>query len=375
MSEYQYYRFERVDGYLDSNARQALRAISRRADITATSFQVVYNFSDLKAKAYEIMLKHFDIGFYYANWGSMDAYIKLPAGTIPDAMLGLSTDGFNVHQTGGWQLLTFSIEDHDGYFDDEDADDFFLHLAGLRNALIQGDWRLIYFMWLKALDTNDEEELDAIPLIQFDFERLSEGLQAFAALYATPLPWVKALTMVLNEQPSHPAKHTQPQFDDWLKTLTEAEKNTLLRTLFEQGQLTRHQAVALTRKEPANKDETYQYWLIPDVLAPYIETAQRQLEQAQAEALAKKLALEKAEKEKALIDLYNQRDHYWQQAHEQADRTCPSGYDVASRYLHQLCEAYQFHGNSASFDQRFKRFVAANSRRKALLNRLSDLLK
>ncbi|OOF29248.1 hypothetical protein [Salinivibrio sp. IB872] len=373
MSEYQYYKFERLDGYLDSTARQALRAISRRADITATSFQVVYNFSDLKAKAYEVMLKHFDIGFYYANWGSMDAYIKLPAGTIPDAMLGLSNDGFKVRQTDEWQLLTFSIEEYGAYFDDEDADDFFQHLPGLRNQLIQGDWRLIYLAWLKAVD--DDDELDAIPLIQFDFERLSEGLQAFAALYAIPLPWVKALAMVLNELPSHPAKHTQLQFEDWLKTLTEAEKNTLLRTLFEQGQLTRHQAVALTRKEPANKDETYQYWLNPDLAAPYIATAQRQFEQQQAEALAKKLALEKAEKQKALIDLYNQRDHYWQQAHEQADRTCPSGYDAASRYLHQLFEAYQLYDNAASFEQRFKRFIAANSRRKALLNRLSDLLK
>ena len=228
-------------------------------------------------------------------------------------------------------------------------------------------------MWLKALDTNDE--LDAIPLIQFDFEHLSEGSQAFAALYDIPFALVKALAMMLSTTPSHLANYTQFQFEEWLNTLTEAEKNTLLRTLFEQGQLTRHQAVALTRKESANQDDTYQYWLTPDVLAPYITTAQQQLEQAQAEALAKKLALEKAEKQKALIELYNQRDHYWQQAHEQADRICPSGYDAASRYLHQLFEAYQLHDNAASFDQRFKRFVTANSRRKALLNRLSDLLK
>ncbi len=56
----------------------------------------------------------------------------------------------------------------------------------------------------------------------------------------------------------------------------------------------------------------------------------------------KKLAIEKAEKEKALTDIYNQREHYWQQSQEQADRTCASGYDAASRYLHQLFEAYQF---------------------------------
>ncbi|MDE1338723.1 hypothetical protein [Vibrio aestuarianus] len=372
MSEYQYYKFERLDGYLDAKARQALRSISSRAEISATSFQVYYTYSDLKAEPSELMLKYFDIGFYYADWGSIDAYIKLPAGTIPDALLGFSIDGLYVHQSDEWQLLIFSIEEYDEYFDDEHADDFFQHLADLRSGLMQGDWRLVYFMWLKAFDFNDDVE--RMPLIQFDFEHLSEELQAFAALYDIPLALVKALAMVLNEQSSHQAKQPHFQFDAWLHNLTDAEKNTLLRTLFEQGQLTRHQALALTRKEPASKDEAYLYWLTLDLISPFIEQAQSQLQQEQAEELAKKLAIEKAEKEKSLTDIYNQRERFWQQAQEQANRTCASGYDTASRYLHQLFEAYQFKADKAAFEQRFKRFVVANDSRKALLNRLSDLL-
>lgn len=86
------------------------------------------------------------------------------------------------------------------------------------------------------------------------------------------------------------------------------------------------------------------------------------------------MAIEKAEKEKALTDIYNQRERCWQHAQEQADRTCASGYDAASRYLHLLNEAYQFKADEAAFEQRFKRFVVANNSRKALLNRLKDLL-
>lgn len=199
MSEYQYYKFERLDGYLDSKARQALRAISSRADISATSFQVYYTYSDLKAEPSELMLKHFDIGFYYADWGSFDAYIKLPTGTIPDVLLGFSSDRLHVHQSDEWQLLIFSLEEYYEYFDDENADEFFQYLAGLRSALIQGDWRLVYFMWLKECDFNDE--LDGIPLIQFDFEHLSEALQAFTVLYDIPLAWVKALPWCLAHPP------------------------------------------------------------------------------------------------------------------------------------------------------------------------------
>lgn len=373
MSEYQYYRFERLDGHLDNKAQQALRAISSRAEITDKSFQVDYSYSDLKADPNKVMLNYFDIGFYYANWGSIDAYIKLPIGTIPEAILGISIDEIHVHQSEEWQLLIFSVEEYADYFDDEDADDFFQHLADLRSELIQGDWRLFYFMWLKASEFNDE--LDAIPFIHFDFAELNQGLLAFAALYDIPLILVKALSMALEENPSHQAKHSEFQFEAWLNNLTEADKNALLSAIFAQGQLTAHQALAMTRKESAASDEAYQYWLTTEVIAPYAEQAGIQFQQQQAEALAKKLAIEKAQKEKALTEIYSQREKCWSQAQEQADRTCASGYDQASRYLNQLYEAYQFKGDGAVFEQRFKRFVAANHSRKALLNRLSDLLK
>lgn len=303
MSEYQYYKFERLDGYLDAKARQALRAISSRAEISATAFQVYYTYSDLKAEPFELMLKYFDIGFYYADWGSIDVYIKLPAGTLPDALLGFSSDGLHVHENDEWQLLIFSLEECDEYFDDEHADDFFQHLAALRGGLMQGDWRLVYLMWLKAFDFNDGVE--RVPLIQFDFEHLREEEQAFAALYDIPLGLVKALAMVLSEQPSHQAKQTQLTLDAWIHNLSQAEKDTLLRTLFEQGQLTRHQALALTRKEPVNTDEIYQYWLTSAVISPFIEQAQSQLQQEQAAALAKKISYRKSGNRKS-VDGYLQ---------------------------------------------------------------------
>ena len=303
MSEFQYYKFERLDGYLDAKARQALRAISSRAEISATSFQVYYTYSDLKAEPFELMLKYFDIGFYYADWGSIDVYIKLPAGTLPDALLGFSSDGLHVHENDEWQLLIFSLEECDEYFDDEHADDFFQHLAALRGGLMQGDWRLVYLMWLKAFDFNDGVE--RVPLIQFDFEHLREEEQAFAALYDIPLALVKALAMVLSEQPSHQAKQTQLTLDAWIHNLSQAEKDTLLRTLFEQGQLTRHQALALTRKEPVNTDEIYQYWLTSAVISPFIEQAQSQLQQEQAAALAKKISYRKSGNRKS-VDGYLQ---------------------------------------------------------------------
>jgi len=46
MSEYQYYEFQAIDRPLDASAREALRALSSRARITATSFTNAYNWGD-----------------------------------------------------------------------------------------------------------------------------------------------------------------------------------------------------------------------------------------------------------------------------------------------------------------------------------------
>ncbi|MCG9964175.1 hypothetical protein H9J30_09645, partial [Shewanella sp. PS-2] len=46
MSEYQYYKFERLDGYLDAKAHQALRTYQA----VQTSQLRYYTYSDLKAE-------------------------------------------------------------------------------------------------------------------------------------------------------------------------------------------------------------------------------------------------------------------------------------------------------------------------------------
>ena len=176
-------------------------------------------------------------------------------------------------------------------------------------------------------DFNDDVE--RVPLIQFDFEHLSEEEEAFAALYDIPLALVKALSMVLKEQPSHQAKQVQFQLDTCLNNLTEVEKDTLLRALFEQGQLTRHQALALTRKA----DENY-HWLTPKVIS-FIEQAQSHYSKSSRSA-RKKISHRKSRKRKSVDGYLQSAEHYWQQAKEQADRTSP----VVMMRHHAICISF-----------------------------------
>lgn len=371
MSEYQYSRFERLDGCLDNTERHALSNTSSRAELTANSFQVYYNYSSLRADPSELVLNYFDVGLYYADWGSIDVYIKLPAGTVPDEVLQIEASSLYIQETNQWQLLVFSIEEYYEYFDNEYADDFFYNLAELRSELMQGDWRLFYFIWLSEVEF--KYELTSLPLINFDFNHLSKAQLAFADLFDIPLALVKALALALVKNPHHQASQEKFQIDDWLNNLTMQEKDKLLRIVFEQGQLTSYQALAEIKKGETNKKDAYQHWLKPETIKPYTKQAEMLFEQEQAAAEAQRRAIEKEEKETALSETYSNRESVWLLVQEQASRRCASGYDRASRELHLLDEAYSFKGSPVAFEQRLREFLLRNSHRNALLNRLKDL--
>ena len=92
MSEYQYYEFQAIDRPLSEADRQALRDLSTRARITATSFTNSYEWGDFKGDPAKLMERWFDLHLYLANWGSRRLMVRLPARMIDrqvlDAFLG-----------------------------------------------------------------------------------------------------------------------------------------------------------------------------------------------------------------------------------------------------------------------------------------------
>src|SRR3546814_16255345 len=70
MSEYQYYEFQAIDRPLDRAAQEALRSISSRARISASSFTNHYEWGDLKGDPCKLMEQWFDLHLYLTNWGT-----------------------------------------------------------------------------------------------------------------------------------------------------------------------------------------------------------------------------------------------------------------------------------------------------------------
>lgn len=371
MSEYQYYRFVSLDNPLSSAQQNKLREISSRASISANAFQVYYNYSDLNADPDKLMKDYFDIGFYYANWGDVTIWLKLPPSTLPKEFL-IIDDGYTAvaWSTKKYQLLRLSLEGDEDYRDDEDAEAFFIYLHTLRDELINGDYRLLYLCWLNQLD--QESKPSELPRIGFDFNQLTEGQQAFADLFSLSQVSIKALEKLLSETKSHKLT-TSGRFSakQQLEQLSTEDKDRLLYALFEQGQLSRHQALAMLNQTQVKKE--WCYWLSADDLTPYCRQIKDEMRQQYLAVEAKRKEEERLRREWHLTAVFEAQDRYWQAVVVGAEKRNASGYSEAERILQDLYEAYQLKGVLADFVPHFQDFISAYSRRSALMKRLEPL--
>ena len=123
MSEYQYYEFQTVDHRLTQQQMQELRAYSTRARITPTSFVNEYHFGDFKGNPDAWMEKYFDGYLYFANWGTRELQLAVPAKLIePETVRRYcSTRAASIREKSGKHILAFCLEEEPGgdWLDDE----------------------------------------------------------------------------------------------------------------------------------------------------------------------------------------------------------------------------------------------------------------
>ncbi len=370
MSEYQYYRFECVNSSLSVPQRNRLRNISSRAEITCHSFCVQYHYGDLKADPEALMMDFFDIGFYYADWGQVNAYIKLPAGTIPCDFKAINADFYvSFVENKQNQLLIFTLEDDYRYRDDESAESFMLHLVALRTELLTGDYRALYFHWLSQ--ASDDMALEPLPLITFDFHQLTQAQLAFTTLFDIPLPSIRALHLLLQSMPAHVSQPTVLTAQQQVAKLTDAEKDALLCRLFDEGKIFAADAYAPLRTQETPIE--YSDWVTVASLHPFWHVAEKEVMQEERMAEAERLAREALLRNEHLEAVYKAHQSHWDSAFEEAARGCASGYDNASRTLQVLFDAYQLKQSSSEFKQNFDVFISKNKQRKALIKRLEPL--
>ena len=189
MSEYQYHEWQTIDRLLSPAEQAAVNKLSSHIEVSPSKAVVTYNWGDFKHDPKQVLLKYFDVYFYQANWGSMRLMFRFPKGMLEESQIEPYWDGEYVsfETIGDYQVLDMDFNPEDGGWLEEtdlDLSDF----IPLRAALLEGDYRLLYLVWLKEMtffgepvedEGEDGRAYDIEPPVPPGLQKLTHSLQNF----------------------------------------------------------------------------------------------------------------------------------------------------------------------------------------------------
>jgi hypothetical protein len=179
VSEYQYYEFLAVDRPLSEAQRAQLRALSTRAEITATRFSNEYQWGDFKGDPRKMMERYFDAHLYFANWGTRRLMLRVPRAALDTK----TAEQYFYGDTAASLTVTGEHLIIDLYADRE-PDDYWEEtpdlgsMVGARSELIAGDRRLLYMAWLFAVQHDEVDDEATEPPVPAGLAELSAPLEA-----------------------------------------------------------------------------------------------------------------------------------------------------------------------------------------------------
>jgi hypothetical protein len=376
VSEYQYYDFRALDRPLTRNEMAALRAISTRATITATSFTNHYEWGDLKANPSKLLEKYFDAFVYVANWGTHEFYIRLPQGSVDYKLLKAMVPGesLRIRKTATFVIVEFRFESEwDG---EDDGTGWMASLMPLRSDLLRGDPRCLYLGWLRCLQDGglDEDKLE--PPVPAGLEELSGPLHALIEFLK-----IDEDLVVVAAQASKPlaAGPSRRELSAWIRGLPKKAKNELLITAaVDQDERWRNDLVRRFRRtnlqQASDVLTASERRKAGDLLAAGQTRAKVRVrllnEQRTAEA-AKRRAEDLANRARYLDQLGRRQAEIWKQVAAHVQTRQPKDYDRAVSLLIDLHDLAVSRGRTAGFQTALEKIRQVHAAKESFLRRLA----
>ena len=376
MSEYQFYDFRALDRPLTRNEMAALRSISTRAAITATSFTNHYEWGDLKANPSKLLEKYFDASVYVANWGTHEFCIRLPQGSVDYKLLHAMAPGksLRVRKTATFVIVEFGFESEwDG---EDDGTGWMASLMPLRSDLLRGDLRCLYLGWLRCAQDRglDEDKLE--PPVPAGLGELSGPLHALIEFLEIDEDLVEVAAQASKPLAAGPSRR---ELSAWIRGLPEKDKEELLITAaVDQGERWRNDLVRRFRRTNLQQ--------ISDVLAASErrkagdllaaadarakERARLLNEQHTAEA-AKRKEEDLANRARYLDQLGRRQLEIWKQVAAHVQTRQPKDYDRAVSLLTDLHDLAVWRGQTAEFQTALEKIRQIHAAKGSFLRRLA----
>jgi hypothetical protein len=376
VSEYQYYDFRALDRPLTRNEVAALRSISTRAAITATSFTNHYEWGDLKANPSKLLEKYFDAFVYVANWGTREFHIRLPQGSIDYKLLKAMVAGesLRVRKTAAFVILEFALESEwDG---EDDGTGWMASLMPLRSDLLRGDLRCLYLGWLRCVQDGglDKDKLERP--VPAGLKELSGPLQALIEFLEIDEDLVEVAA-----QASKPlaAGLSRRELSAWIRGLPEKDKNELLITAAtDRGERWRNDLVRRFRRtnlqQASDVLAASERRKAGDLLAAAHARAKertRLLNEQRAAEAAKRTAEDLANRARYLDQLGQRQSEIWKQVAAHVQTRQPKDYERAVSLLTDLHDLAVRRGQTAGFQTALRKIRQVHAAKESFLRRLA----
>lgn len=370
MSEYQLYEFQALDRPLTPLEQKAISLLSSRVKPTSRRAVFTYGHGDFRGDSEEILAQYFDALYYIANWGTQQLMFRFPDTLIrakdiePYCVDGCIT--LTKNKNYYIMNLKFSSEEGFGWIEEDGKE--LDRLSGLRDEILQRDYRLLYLGWLKAIFCEDSEieAEDLEPPIPAGLQDLTPSQKHFIELFGID----EALVSVAAQASPERSPTSLNQLQQAIAQLSRQECDRILAKLMtEEPTLVAYEVrktleelmeeIAQSVQGKGKERRTVQH-------LHTLAECYRQEENRKSKEVAKLKHLEK------LKSLAPKEPQLWETVNTLLAKPQTQKYDEAVKILIDLRDLAMYQDRMTLFQQRINDIYQQYQRRSGLLSRLQQ---
>jgi hypothetical protein len=343
MSEYQFYEFQAIDRLLTQEEMAVIRSISSRAVLTASAAIFTYNYKDFPADEEMILAQYYDAMLSLTSWGQRRLMFRFPEQAVDFEALGkyAAEDVISIHRQGKYVLLDCNPYNEEPSGEWLEGAGLLSSMVSLRSDILSGDFRTLYLVWLAGVDAGIHEEEDLEPPVPDGLGNLNHAHHTLIKFFEIDQDLIESAAAISKASSPTPEFDVNAQLallsvsekDDFLLRLANAEPG--LPSIFRKRLQSLSGKVAIKSSLP--------------------QRSVVELEQLANSARERRIAAEKAEKEKArmlkLSKVAKNKDALWREAYFFINRRKVADYDSAVNILLDLKAAAETQGDCTAFDQ------------------------
>lgn len=239
MSYFELYDFRAIDRPLTAAERKTISGWSSRTEASSHRAVFTYSHSSLGYDEHKAMLRYFDFLGWIDTGGGRRIAFRFPKDQIDlEAIRSFFSENY-YYFNKDYVVVDISINNDElAYGWIEDDADFFSDILPLRKAILRGDYRCLYLLWLHLCDVeygfdSDEEDDIPTPPIPPNLSELDESLQALVRFFEIDELLIKAAA----EQSPRLSIANEEEADEAtirarIAALPDAVKNDLLYALY-----------------------------------------------------------------------------------------------------------------------------------------------